>query len=166
MFYWKPFVWSSHTKKHPEFSLQDSELPMSKSEAEPLVPIVSWAHLPLSSRLNTPCCAYHDGPLWELHPFMNLPQAIPTPQHQESTENPHVPVLHLGPMHLSDLFMIMLRVRWVVVSLGAPTIGSVLCLDPPKFLPGTYSVRLEPILPQKSGPSIYWFCVSFNISWM
>lgn len=95
---------------------------------------------------------------------MSLLQAIPTPQHQESTENLHVSVLYLGPMHLSDLFMIMLRVRWVAVSLGAPTIGSVLCLDPPKFLPGAYSVKFEPILSQKGGPSIYWFCVSFNIS--
>lgn len=73
-------------------------------------------------------------------------------------------MLHLGPEHLSDPLMIVLRVRWVVASLGAPTNGLVLYLDPPKFLPGAYSVKVEPILPQKGRPSIYWFCVSFSIS--
>lgn len=42
----------------------------------------------------------------------------------------------------------------MVASLGAPTNGSVLYLDPPRFLPGAYSVKVEPILPQKGGPSI------------
>lgn len=72
-------------------------------------------------------------------------------------------MLHLGPVHLSDMFAIMLGVRWVVASLGFSPNGLMLYLDPPKPLAGGYSVRAGPILPQRGGSTIYWFCESMSM---